>query len=439
MEAQAVVARQPRGRQKMKNEPAQGQNRRVLCDIGNLETLPAVEGKISRPMTRSFHAQLQAAAEKKKLVAVDDSVAAATKKGRIVKKPAEPQKKASENANNDNDLVVISSDEEENVKEVEAENKNTKPVGEQSSKERSLRRNDRTFTSVLTARSKAACGITDKPKDLIVNIDAPDVNDDLAVVEYVDDIYMFYKLTEDESRVHDYMVSQANINAKMRTILVDWLIEVHNKFKLMPETLYLTVNILDRYLSMKTVNRRELQLVGISSMLIACKYEEIWAPQVNDFICISDYAYIGPEILAMEKAILEKLGWYLTVPTPYVFLVRYVKASVSPDEEMENLVFFLAELGISHYPTVICYCPSMLAAASVYAAHCTLKKSPLWTETLKHHTGYSEDQLKGCAKLLVSFHLAAAKSEQKLGVYKKFSSRKQDAVALLNPAKYLMT
>lgn len=56
--------------------------------------------------------------------------------------------------------------------------------------------------------------------------------------------------------------------------------------------------------------------------------------QVNDFICISDYAYIGPEILAMEKAILEKLGWYLTVPTPYVFLVRYVKASVSPDEEV---------------------------------------------------------------------------------------------------------
>lgn len=86
---------------------------------------------------------------------------------------------------------------------------------------------------------------------------------------------------QEESRVHDYMVSQANINAKMRTILVDWLIEVHNKFKLMPETLYLTVNILDRYLSMKTVNRRELQLVGISSMLIACKYEEIWAPQVE--------------------------------------------------------------------------------------------------------------------------------------------------------------
>ena len=87
-------------------------------------------------------------------------------------------------------------------------------------------------------------------------------------------------MTQDDGRVHDYMGSQPDINAKMRSILVDWLIEVHRKFELMPETLYLTLNIVDRFLSMKAVPRRELQLVGISSMLIACKYEEIWAPEV---------------------------------------------------------------------------------------------------------------------------------------------------------------
>ena len=76
------------------------------------------------------------------------------------------------------------------------------------------------------------------------------------------------------------MDSQPEINFKMRSILMDWLTEVHRKFELMPETLYLTINIVDRYLSVKTVPRRELQLVGISSMLIACKYEEIWAPEV---------------------------------------------------------------------------------------------------------------------------------------------------------------
>jgi len=84
-----------------------------------------------------------------------------------------------------------------------------------------------------------------------------------------------------DSRVHDYLQFQPDINAKMRSILVDWLIDVHRKFLLMPETLYLTINIVDRFLALKLVPRRELQLVGISSMLIACKYEEIWAPEVQ--------------------------------------------------------------------------------------------------------------------------------------------------------------
>lgn len=164
---------------------------------------------------------------------------------------------------------------------------------------------------------------------------------------------------QSSSRPHDYIDSQIEINAKMRAILADWLIEVHNKFELMPETLYLTFYIMDKYLSMETVFRRELQLVGVSAMLIACKYEEIWAPevnfsesvyfyfvlttnchnslnlQVNDFICISDRAYSREEILAKEKVILNKLEWHLTVPTPYVFLVRFLKAAALCDKEVK--------------------------------------------------------------------------------------------------------
>ncbi|KAH7560512.1 hypothetical protein ACOSP7_017294 [Xanthoceras sorbifolium] len=460
MEAKAVVPRQPRGEGgKAKNEPAQEKNRRVLRDIGNFETLPIIEGKISRPITRGFRAQLLAnaqlaAAEKNKLPVVEDGVPAIRKAG-VVKKAAEAQKKISENPKRDNVIVRIS-DEKEKVKPVEVQKKllsekpevetvlllspseeKVKPVGAGSSREGSSRK-VKTLTSILSARSKAACGISNKPKDLIVNIDAADVNDDLAAVEYVDELYMFYKATEDESRVHDYMVSQPKINAKMRTILADWLIEVHSRFQLMPETLYLTINILDRYLSMKTITARQLQLVGISSMLTACKYEEIYAPQVKDFVCLSDYAYVGEEIRVMEKAILEKLGWYLTVPTPYVFLVRYIKASVSPDQEMENLAFFLSELGLIHYSTILHYCPSLLAASAVYAARCTLNKSPFWTETLKHHTGYREEQLMDCAGLLVRFHSVAVESERKMGIYRKFSSPSRGSVALLTPAKRLL-
>ena len=61
---------------------------------------------------------------------------------------------------------------------------------------------------------------------------------------------------------------------------------------------------------------------------------------------------------------------------------------------MGNMVFFLTELGLIHYSVIISNKPSKLAAVAVYAARCTLNKTPAWTETLKHHTGYSEDELR---------------------------------------------
>lgn len=105
----------------------------------------------------------------------------------------------------------------------------------------------------------------------------------LAVIRYCISfcqITAIHFLMQTSSQIHDYMQSQSEINERMRAILVDWLIEVHNKFELMPETLYLTFYIIDQYLSREIVKRKELQLVGITAMLIACKYEEIWAPEV---------------------------------------------------------------------------------------------------------------------------------------------------------------
>lgn len=225
----------------------------------------------------------------------------------------------------------------------------------------------------------------------MVDIDAADANNDLSGVEYVEDIYKFYKLVENENRPHLYMPSQPEINEKMRAILVDWLIDVHHKFELSPETLYLTINIIDRFLAVQEVARRELQLVGMGAMLIASKYEEIWAPEVNELANIADRVFSNAQILGMEKTILGKLEWTLTVPTHYVFLVRFLKASI-PDQELEDMVYFLAELGVMNYDTLM-FCPSMVAASAVYAARYKLKKMPLWTETLKLHTGFKEAQL----------------------------------------------
>lgn len=88
-----------------------------------------------------------------------------------------------------------------------------------------------------------------------------------------------------------YMQRQEDINEKMRAILIDWIIEVHLKFKLLPETLFLTVNLIDRYLEQVQIRRTNLQLVGVTAMLIATKYEEIYGPVVDDFVYITDNAY----------------------------------------------------------------------------------------------------------------------------------------------------
>ncbi|KAL5764476.1 hypothetical protein ACOSQ2_017070 [Xanthoceras sorbifolium] len=404
-----------KGEVKQKNVLADGRSRRVLQDIGNLVIDQAPLGGAKKPISEVVNATTLPA------------------DGVVVRKAAANQKKGVDKPKPET-VIVISSDDESG--------KGVKPVTRRITREGPSRKEVKSFSSVLTARSKLASGLTNKPKDPEINIDAVDIDNELAVVEYVDDIYNFYKLSEHEGQVEDYMDAQPDINAKMRSILVDWLTEVHRKFQLMPETLFLTINIVDRFLSKQVVPRRELQLVGISSMVIACKYEEIWAPEVNDFVFISDNAYAREQVLIMEKSILGKLEWYLTVPTLYVFLVRYVKASITSDKEvlinqMENMVFFLAELGLMQYPTTALYSPSIIAASAVYAARCTLQESPIWTDTLKHYTGYSEDQLRDCAKLLVKYHSAAAESKLK-AVYRKFSSPDRSGVALLTPAKTLL-
>ncbi|KAI5010429.1 hypothetical protein ZWY2020_012566 [Hordeum vulgare] len=289
-----------------------------------------------------------------------------------------------------------------------------------------------------SSRPKLAAGTSNQHRQVIQDIDVLDVDNQLGVADYIEDIYKFYKVAENECRPCDYIYSQADLGAWMRGILVDWIIEAHEELDLMPETLYLAVYIIDRYLSMQPVLRGELQLVGSTSLLIACKYEEeeVWAPEMEVFISIANDVYSREQILRMEKAILNTLEWSLSVPTHYVFLVRFARAAPSSDtkndKEMENMVFFFAELALMQYELVPIK-PSMVAAAAVYAARLTLKKTPLWTEALQHQTGFAGSELTDCVKIMVTAHSTARRSELKV-VYQKYSSEKLGGVALRPPA-----
>jgi len=132
------------------------------------------------------------------------------------------------------------------------------------------------------------------------NIDERDTDDPLCATEYVHDMYSLFREKEPSTSVRPvYMENQPHINERMRSILVDWLVEVHLKFKLVPETLYLTVNLIDRYLEREEVSRPKLQLVGVTSLLIASKYEEIYPPELRDLVYICDRAYTRSDVSTM--------------------------------------------------------------------------------------------------------------------------------------------
>ncbi|XP_020091672.1 cyclin-B2-2-like isoform X2 [Ananas comosus] len=178
----------------------------------------------------------------------------------------------------------------------------------------------------------------EEEEEEVPEIDSCDSSNPLAVVDYVQDIYNFYRRTEDLGCVcPNYMSNQFDINEKMRAILIDWLIEVHYKFELMEETLFLTVNVIDRFLALQTVVRKKLQLVGVTAMLLACKYEEVSVPVVDDLVLICDRAYTRGEVLEMERLMVNTLQFNMSVPTPYVFMRRFLKAAQSDKKQFTLL------------------------------------------------------------------------------------------------------
>ncbi len=225
---------------------------------------------------------------------------------------------------------------------------------------------------------------------------------------------------------YGYMSVQNDINEKMRAILIDWLIEVHLKFKLLPETLFLTVNIIDRYLEKKVIPRTKLQLVGVTSMLIASKYEEIYAPEVKDFVYITDKAYTKDEILRMEFSILTALDFCINTPSPFRFIERFTKVAKA-DSPLFNLTRYLIELPLIEYK-MLKYTPSNQAASALFLAHKIMQKDMPWSEELRLRTGYSESELRPCAKDLCIL-LQGIEKCQLQAVRKKFSLPKFSEVA----------
>lgn len=257
--------------------------------------------------------------------------------------------------------------------------------------------------------------------------DEADAGNAQACHEYVQDIFKILREEEtiDQPRP-DYMESQTEINPRMRAVLIDWLVDVHMKYKLRPETLFLAINILDRFLARKRMSRRRLQLIGVVATLIASKYEEIYPPKISDLVYICDKAYTKVEILDMETIVLNTLEFQLRVPTTVVFLDRFSKINGS-SEQHRQLAQYLVELALPEIKTIR-FRASHLAAASMYLSNKLLKQPVAWSQTMCSQTGYTEAAIKACARELCTL-LEDAQTNSLQAVRKKFSYAKYHSVA----------
>ncbi|KAH7296602.1 hypothetical protein KP509_26G030100 [Ceratopteris richardii] len=229
---------------------------------------------------------------------------------------------------------------------------------------------------------------------------------------------------------------QHDINANMRGILVDWLVEVAEEYKLVPDTLYLTISYIDRYLSGNLVSRQRLQLLGVACMLIASKYEEICAPHVEEFCYITDNTYNREEVLEMERSVLNHLHFELTGPTTKSFLRRFVRAAQaeqkSPTFQLEFLGNYLAELTLLEYG-FLRFLPSMIAGAAVFVARLTLNPAQKpWNSTLQHYSGYKASELRECANAILELQ-KNTKNCTLPAIREKYRQHKFKCVAALVP------
>ncbi|XP_018419735.1 PREDICTED: G2/mitotic-specific cyclin-B2 [Nanorana parkeri] len=256
----------------------------------------------------------------------------------------------------------------------------------------------------------------------VEDIDVDDGGNPQLCSEYVMDIYNYLRQLELKQSIKQRYLDGMEVNERMRGILVDWLVQVNSRFQLLQETLYMGIAIMDRFLQVQPVSRGKLQLVGVTSLFVASKYEEMYSPEVADFVYITDNAYTASQIREMEMLILRELNFDLGRPLPLHFLRRASK-SCSADAEQHTLAKYFMELALVDYEMVHFH-PSGVAAAALCLAQKVLGVGS-WGATQHHYTGYTEEDLTLIMKHMAKNVIKVNQNQTKhVAVRNKYASSK---------------
>ncbi|XP_017079196.1 G2/mitotic-specific cyclin-B [Drosophila eugracilis] len=287
-----------------------------------------------------------------------------------------------------------------------------------------------TLPTTMSLSSKRLAGIED--------IDANDKDNLVLVSEYVNDIYDYlYQVEQEQTIYKDHLAGQKEVSHNMRAVLIDWINEVHLQFHLAAETFQLAVAIIDRYLQVvKDTKRTFLQLVGVTALFIATKYEELFPPAIGDFVFITDDTYTARQIRQMELQIFKAIDCNLSRPLPIHFLRRYSKAAGAEDEHHAMSKYFI-ELASVDY-TMASYRPSEIAAASLFLSLHLINgnyragtgfNDRHWTPTLTFYSRYSAAHLRPITRQIAKLARNAPQAKLK-AIYNKYQGSKFQKIAL---------
>ncbi|VDD78079.1 unnamed protein product [Mesocestoides corti] len=202
----------------------------------------------------------------------------------------------------------------------------------------------------------------------------------------------------------NFLDACVEITPRMRYILVNWLVQVHQSYKLLPETLYLCVAIMDRYIQKcgSEIRKGYFQLVGVTSLFIASKFEEMYPPDISDFSSITDNTYNKKDIRSCEQMILQTLDFYLSIPSPIVFLRRFSRA-LEADRLMHNLAKYFLELTIQEYD-LACLPGNLRATIAICLALAICSHTSIiddvWDEKIAYLSGYAIGDIRGPLQVL---------------------------------------
>jgi hypothetical protein len=264
-----------------------------------------------------------------------------------------------------------------------------------------------------------------------------------TVSEYVVDICKYWRELEQRTSIRQNFLFNRNegtASPQNRAVLIDWLYQVHDRFKLLSDTFHMTIQLIDRYLQLVDVSKHELQLIGSTALLIACKYEEMTIPGMNDFVYVSDNAYSKEDMKEMERRIFSTLSYDLGRPISINFLRRYSKIVQATDIE-HTLGKYLLDLtfldhSFSHFlPSYVSACASFLSRYLFAYKRLTSSTSiqflieNIWpNKFMNYHTGYTYEQIRQGIEQLGQL-LIAQDTTKLRSVQKKFSQSNMFSVA----------